>query len=283
MDPNAPTETTPATPPGETPPAASPSLVNADGTFVENWHTTLDPSYAGNETLAGIKDVAGLAKMTVNAQSLVGKRGVPLPADPTDTAGWDAFYKAAGWPETAEAYPEIVPAEMPKGMSPDPELDTQWRQWCHDAHLTPAQMKVMTERVQAFNVSSHNLTEQGKAAEMETATTALKNQWQGKYEANVQLANTAAAAFADEAELAHFKEAGYLDDPAFLAVMHKIGGAISPDRLHAKSDGGIDASGIQSQIDEIMASDVYMKETGARHNAATARVMQLRNQLHAAG
>jgi len=26
-----------------------------------------------------------------------------------------------------------------------------------------------------------------------------------------------------------------------------------------------------------------MKETGARHNAATARVMQLRNQLHAAG
>ena len=62
-------------------------------------------------------------------------------------------------------------------------------------------------------------------------------------------------------------------------MMHKVGAAVSPDRLHARSDGGIDTGSIQRQIDDLMRSDAYNKEQGATHDRCLEEIMRLRNQL----
>lgn len=266
-------------------PNAPTGFVGADGALAEGWlnHEKIPADLRANKTLATIKDVPSLAAQVVNLEKVLGSKRAVIPTGPEDKTNLDTYYRYVGWPETPEGYPDVKAAELPQGMAADPELTKSWRQWCHEARLTPSQMEFLTRKTIEWNINSHNLSADDRAKALREAKTNLQSKWQAKYNLNVQLAETAAAAFADEAELAHAKEAGWLEDPVFLSIMHKVGGAVSPDRLNARSDGGIAKGSIQRRIDDLMHSDAYLKETGARHDRIVEEIMQLRNQLHAAG
>ncbi len=265
-----------ATPQNENP------WVNPDGTFVEGFRDRLGESLRHDKTIAGLRDLPGALEMLVAGQKLIGEKRAVIPAGPDDKEHLDQYFRLVGWPEGPDGYPEVK-ADLPEGMQDDPELVQQWRQWCHEARLTPAQMQYLTAKTLEWNVNNHNLQAQDRRQTLEKATASLKSRWQNKYNINVQFANTAAAAFADEAELAHLKESGYLEDPVFLSIMHKIGQAVSPDRLNARSDGGIDKGSIRRQIDDLMHSEAYQDPKNPRNKSVTDQVAALFSQLQAAG
>lgn len=260
-----------ATPPGLAAPAtAAPVTISLDG---------LDADLKGNKTVAGLagKPVGEVLRMLVNAESLIGKKGVVLPQGPEDKAGLAAFRKAIGVPESPDKYPAPKLAE---GVEPDEAVDGQLRQWGIDLGWTPEQYQGLVERLVAHNAAEAQTRANEMAQKLEEAKAAQMTAWGGKYAANVQLANNAAAAFADEKDLAELKELGLLEHPTFLRVMKNAGEAISPDRLHVNRQGQTDLAGIDSQVDQVMQSKAYMDPRDPGHEAATQRVAQLLNQKH---
>jgi len=272
----------------DSPPAVA-TVVNADGSFADGWieRAGIDADLKTNKTVVGCKSLGQMARMLVNAESLVGRKGSIIPTDPADTKTADAYFRAVGWPESPEGYPAIEPpADLPEGLEMKPEMFKVFREWSHKARLTASQMKSLAGDILAWNVAQHNAAEGERAQAAEQAKADMRTAWQGKYEQNVQLANTALAAFVDEKDLAEIRQRGMLEDPVFLRLMHKVGEAVSPDRLHARTDGSADGAAIQRQIDDLMTSEAYLnggqhgRPKDPRHDAVTQQVMQLRNQLH---
>ena len=267
-----------ASPAGSAAPAvvANP-FVNADGSLAANWFSGpgMDASLKESKTLPNVKTFSDLALMFHNQEKVLGKKGQIVPTDPSDKATIDAYYKAVGWPDKPEEYPAPT---MPAGMQVNPELDKTLRSWAHELHMTADQYKGLAERIAQANVAERNNAEADQARAAETARNQMRTAWGSKYEYNVQLANTAAAAFADENELAHAKEAGWLGDPVFLSIMQKVGSAVSPDRLHANSAGQTDTTALEQKIGELERSDAYRKSEHPQHDAVTQQVLNLRQQ-----
>ncbi len=268
--------------------ADGPAVLNADGSFADGWieRAGIDADLRGNKSLAGCKSLGQMARMLVNAESLIGRKGSIIPTDPADTKTTDAYFRAVGWPESPEGYPAIEPpADLPEGLQMDPEMFKAFAGWAHKARLTGSQMKSLAADILGWNIAEHNAAEGERARAREEAKAGMRTAWQGKYDHNVQLANTALAAFVDEKDLAEIKGRGLLDDPVFLRLMHKVGEAVSPDRLHARTDGAADGAAIQRQIEDLMTSEAYLnggqngRPKDPRHDAVTQQVLQLRNQL----
>ncbi len=268
-------------------------LAGPDGALAENWqqHEKIPPEHRTNKALAGIKDVGSLVAWGCNLEKVLGKKRAIIPESDQDTAGVDAYFRTVGWPEKPEDYPAAAVAPLPntpKEMLPQTDdqkkaaqaVEASWRTICHKAHLTAGQFAALTHAIQEQNVADFNAEQQDKAQAMETAQAALRTKWQARYDPNVQLANTAAAAFADAPLLARLQAKGFLEDPDFLEYSVNVGQAVSPDRLHARSDGSPDAGGIQAKIEELETSQAYRKSEHPRHDAVTNEVLRLREQLH---
>jgi hypothetical protein len=264
-------------------PAAAAAFVNADGTFAEGWlqHEKIDPALRKNKTLSGVKSVPEMAAMLVNAETLIGKKRLVQPESDQDTAALDALYHNVGWPEAPEKYPAFTP---PAGVQVDPEMDKTLRQWCHALRATPAQYLGLAQQLAQFNLTEAKNQAAAAAQAQEQAVTAQKNEWGGRYDYNVQLANTAAAAFTAAApqRLERMQAKGYLADPDFLAFCKEVGEAVAPDRLHIDSGGRPDKVGIQQQIEALETSEAYRTPGHAQHESTTNQVLQLRAQLLAA-
>ena len=264
----------PVTPETPVTPAAPPvaPMISLDG---------LDADLKANKTIAGLhgKPIGEALRMLANAESLVGKKGVVLPTGPEDKAGLAAYRRAIGVPESPEKYPA---PQLPAGFEADEAMDKQLRAWGVEMGWTPEQYRGLVERIAQWNVSESQNASAAKAAQLAEDKAKLQTAWGGKYAYNVQVANTAAAAFADEKELAELKSLGVLENPAFLRLMHTVGEAVSPDRLHLRPDGGADVVGMQRQIEDLMNSDAYKNQTGAPHDAVLEQILQLRERLTAA-
>lgn len=277
------TNTTQQQPAPDTSGQTSSGYVQPDGTLSPKW-LEAEPfaDVRDLKSLTEIENVPGLAQKIFNLEKALGKKRAILPEGPDDKEGLDALSRQLGWPESPEGYPEVK-ADLPEGMEANPEVEKAWRQWAHEARLTPQQMEYLTRKTIEWNVNAHNLAAGEKAQAMAEATAELKNRWQSKFDSNCQLAQTAAAAFADQSEMEHFKRAGYLEDPKFLSLMQKVGEAISPDRLNARSDGRTNAASIERRLRDLQSSKDWLEGTGPRHDAIHDEIMQLREQLSNAG
>jgi hypothetical protein len=264
--------------PTPVPTPISPSFVSADGTLSEGWqkHEKIDADIRTDKTLGGIKSVPEMARQLVNAEKLIGKKRLVLPEGEQDVPAMDALARAVGWPESPDKYPAIVP---PAGVTVNPEMDKMLRQWSHALRFTPGQFAGLAQRIAELNVSQVANETAAAAKVQETAVNAQKTAWGDRYGYNIQLANTAAAAFAGQERLLRLQQKGYLADPDFLAFCKEVGEAVSPDRLHVSAGGTPDKGGIQRQISELETSDAYRKSAHPRHSAVTAQVLQLREQL----
>ncbi len=254
---------------GPTPETTGPMTIRLD---------SLPEDLRVNKTVSGLagQPIDKALRMLVAAEGLIGKRGVPLPAGPEDKAGLEAFRKAIGVPASPDLYPAPT---LPPGLQTDPQIDRQLRAWAHKFGWTPDQYKGFAEELAAWNVATHKQQAAEQEAARERAKAALRTELGPAYDAEVQLANTAAAAFADEAELSALREAGYLEDPTFLKLMAKVGRAISPDRLHGNRQGQPSASTLEAQILEKMQSEAYRTQRGPAHDRVLEEILQLRKQL----
>ena len=103
------------------------SLVSADGSLVDGWHSQAPEGYEDlreDKSLSTIKNVFALGRSYVHVRKQVPMDKMPRPNENWGDADWEDFHKAGGRPDTAADYglkrdegipEEIMPQEMLDG------------------------------------------------------------------------------------------------------------------------------------------------------------------------
>lgn len=216
MDAPAPADNAPpvATPPAD---AAPPPA---------DWRASLPAEIRDAPGLAKFNDPAALAKSYIEAEKLIGRKGVPIPGENATPEEQAAFRAALGVPETPDAYelkaPEGVPAEVW-----DADNAKAFAAEAHKLGLTPAQAQGLAAW-QAARVAEL-VGKAGLEPDGRTFEEVLQAEWGQQFDAKMDLAKRAVKEFgADEATLAAFEaKAG---GAAMVRMFAAIGEKMAEDR-----------------------------------------------------
>jgi hypothetical protein len=212
--------------PPATPPAAPPA----------SWRDQLPDDIKSAPTLSKFETIEGMAKSYVNLERMLGADKVVIPKD-GDTEGWNSFYKAAGKPETPDAYGFKQPETIPEGMQYDAELDTKLAGIMHKGNLNKQQAAVVREELLSLVASgatanleaakAHSATQQQAIIQAETA---LKAEWGQAYEQRGKVAGAAINKFLSAETIAAMDAAGLANNPAIVKDMYNLGVKLAGER-----------------------------------------------------
>lgn len=234
---------------GGTPPPAAGDL--------PEWRAGLPPELRDAPGLAKFKDVAALAKGHIEAESLIGRKGLVVPKADDPPAVHAAYRQALGIPEKPDGY-EIKVEGAPETVW-NPDTGKVLANWAHELGLTPAQAQGLAERyaklggdgIGAERVEHERRNEEGAAA--------LRNEWGAAYAAKVDYANRAVTEFGGEALLTALRASGLASDPAVVKAFAAIGERIGEDRPAGigtgRSAGVMTPADAAAELKRIMAQD----------------------------
>lgn len=210
--------------PGDGPPAggATPSA------------TTADPSAA--PAGQGANPPGGAATQQTQTTA-------PAWHDSIADEGLKAFIQGKGFKDAAEAAKALqdlegktaTPASADEYQLPVPDgqdkaFSGEAAKWMHEVGIPVAQARALAERWNAYQASQAQAMETARQQQGEADVQALKKEWGGQYDANVELAKRAVRTFgADEQTLE--KISGALGDGETLRFFHRIGAHLGEGTL----------------------------------------------------
>lgn len=210
----------------------------AGGAETPGWISALPDEYKGNEYIKGFEKPGDFVKAHMDLKTehdalkpkLDGAIFKPgKDATPEETA---AYHKALGVPEKSDGY------EFPKteGVDQDDAMTAWARETFHKAGITaeqaPAMVKAWDELMQNTVKAQDEAEKQG----IETAETALKEEWKADYDKNIEETKRGYQAF--EKTVPGFAEFLAMDTkagltvgnhPMMLKAFHAIGKAVGDD------------------------------------------------------
>lgn len=255
-----------------------PSIVDAEGKFSEGWRDSLPDDIKNEVCLGTVSDVPSMAKQFVHAQRMIGKDKIAAPNENSSEAEWDAFYVAAGRPDTPGDYNIIKPDDFPEELF-SAELATQAQGIFHKLGIS----KKQAEGLVAFNNAAALAALQSKQIADEQAIKEVENglnvEWGNAKEQKMHFGNLAVKEGTEGNE--EFKErlaAKFGNDPDYIRLMANLGskfvehGAVKVPMVPTPSD-------VDNEIGDIMHSPAYLGGLGistAEHNAAVQKAYNLR-------
>lgn len=203
-------------------------------------------SYVGLEKLLGA-DKAG--------------RGVVIPKDETDEAGWNQVFGKLGRPDKPDGY------KVPDSLKEDPlvgDFNTEAHKLGLSAKQYDGVMKFVNDRVAARATSD----EAAQTAAFEKAQLELKREWGNAHDGNMELARRAVRQFGVSEETLAKMEAG-MGPAGLLRLFHQIGSKLGED---SAGTTGSTAGGALSP------SAAKQKQTEMWNDSATQAI--LRDKMH---
>jgi hypothetical protein len=208
----------PNEPQNEAPPVA---LVNADGTFAENWKESLPEDVRAEACLDTVTDFPNAMKQLVHHKKMTGADKVVVPTDKSDPEVWDSFHKAAGRPDTADDYKVEVAEGLGDLFSDERMADA--RKIAHELGVSQKQfeayMKHEMESATRLLAEQEQLDEQQKL----NAKEELKKRFGGAYDERMHVANRLVSEIMPEGEkrMAFLEKFG--NDPDFIEFVSNAG------------------------------------------------------------
>ncbi|MDQ0392183.1 hypothetical protein [Labrys monachus] len=144
----------------------------------------------------------------------VSSRAVAPPPEDAPREQWDAFYARIGRPQQADGYEFKLPDGLPETMPYDGESAARYKQWSHEAGLSPRQAQTLHDafvRDQAQRYADHaaTLVRRGERAHGELIR-AWGDTKSAAYAQNVGFANRFIERNGGDALLRELKESGLL-------------------------------------------------------------------------
>ena len=107
-----------------------------------DWKAALPDDLREHPSIAGMQDVASLAKSMVHAQSMVGADKIAVPGKWADDEDWSQVYDKLGRPASAEEYG--LKFEVPDGEA-DPALTGWFAETAHKIGLNTKQAQQLAD------------------------------------------------------------------------------------------------------------------------------------------
>jgi hypothetical protein len=199
-----------------------------------DWRATLPPEIRDAPSVTKFQDVGALAKSYIEAEKLIGRKGVIVPSENATAEEQAAFRAALGVPESADAYGLKAPEGVPEGVWSEDNAKA-FAAAAHKLGLTPAQAQGIAAW-QAARVAEMAASA-GLEADGRTWEDTLKTEWGAQFDAKLDLAKRAVREFgADAATLEAFEaKAG---GAALMRMFARIGEKVAEDKP-AGMGGGV--------------------------------------------
>lgn len=206
--------------------------IKEDGTFVADWHKHLPPDVQpeAEQMKLGerVRSVTDLARFTINAQRLVGKKGVFIPNEKSPPEEVAEYRKALGIPDSTEGY-QIKPEKLPDGMSWDDNDAKQFVEIAHRNHIPPRAMKELVNAHVARQAELGKRMQQAQINVLQSKHDAgmadLKASWGRDFDNNIIAVKQAAIATGTSLE-----SPGFID-PAMAKMVLRLKSMISDDKF----------------------------------------------------
>ena len=231
----------------QTPPAVAAATSSAapatssDAATTDKWREAIPAEIRTNPCFANVKDVSDLATQFANAQKLIGVEKAPIPKADSPKEVWDAFYKAAGRPDTVEGYGEI---KLPDGISivDKPALDS-FTKSVFDKGLSKQQYDAVVGSYLEFVQKSGKAQEASVSSTIATGMKSLSSEWGSKFTEQMQVANDAFDSLADpELKSLFEKDKVLANNPSVIKLFAKLGTAMKEDTLRGGSSASVSLS-----------------------------------------
>lgn len=247
-----------------------------------SWRDALPADLRDHAALKSHADVVSLAKEHVNAQQLIGRKGVILPGENAKPEDWDKVYDALGRPKDPQGYgikrPDAVPEDRWDGKRAD-----WWAGVAHKAGLTPAQEKAIREAT--FAADGEGAAARAAAVKQagEQLDQKLRGEWGAAYDANMKTVEAGLGFMGlDDQTLIGLRGLGLGE--SMIRALHKIGSSLGDSQLKgsgAGQGGGMTPEQIKAEQKAIRANPAYFARDHAEHKTLVARMDELA-QLEAA-
>jgi hypothetical protein len=197
--------------------AAAGNVVGGEAAANANWFDGFqDADLKGYVQNKGWKDPTELAVGYRNLEKLLGSEKVPLPKGAEDKEGWSRVYDALGRPKSADDYKLPVP----DGSSPDFAKAAAGK--FHELGLSASQAQALTEWYNGQAAEASTGMQQQSAQKSEADLAALRGEWGGAFNENVELGRRAAREFGLDADKLNAME-GAFGTGEMLKFMARIG------------------------------------------------------------
>lgn len=241
-----------------------------------SWYSTLDENLAKEPSVAKFKDkgVGDIVKSYVEAQKLIGKKGI-IPPNEKDEADVNRFYKELGRPDSPDQYKGdvTIPDDMKQYINGDNVKAFQ--QMAHKYGLNQKQYESLLKEWTGKQVADIKGLQTRMEAERVQLENGLRTDWGAAYDAKVKLAKDAMAQIGGmDAEVVEKLS----KNPEQVRVWANVGEKISNDSL-ARGKGHMPMTPAQAQeeINNILRDeDKVLYNQGHREHAARLdRLQQL--------
>ena len=257
------------------------SLVSADGSLVDGWHSQAPEGYEDlreDKSLSTIKNVFALGRSYVHVRKQVPMDKMPCPNENWGDADWEDFHKAGGRPDTAADYGLKRDEGIPEEIMPQEMLDGK-----QELLFKHGASKKLVEALNSYdNEQMLKLIQQDADKETERNTQlwdSLHSEWGRAYDQKVARGTKAIERGTGGDEGFYERVLGEVNKSAdLIKLMANIEDGFSEhdpvaiQRIDTPSD-------IQSQITELMADPRYNSRDKAVRQPLISKIMRLREQM----
>ncbi len=243
-----------------------------------------------NPTLQKFESTEDLAKSYINLQSVLGRDKITIPDADAPEEQWSEVYNRLGRPETADSY-DFSEIQLPEGVERQEQIDNSFKEVAHKLGFNPMQATALYEwsnQMAAQAVANEaSALEDMKHENMQS----LQNEWGKDFQYNLNKANNAMKAFADESVMQVLEQTGLNYHPGIIKMMHQIGASLDEDTTRYLNNEGdpsaqydMSAADAQKELTELMSKgSPYWKPNAPGHVAAKQRVEMLNKIVHGVG
>lgn len=242
---------------------------HATGSWLDTIEDTELKGYVQNK---GWKDPRELADGYRNLEKLLGGEKLPLPKGEDDAEGWSRVYDSLGRPQAPDAY------KIPTMGDGQDQFVKDVQSKFHELGLSEKQGNALAEWYHGVQKGMVDQTLAGSAQKAEADLSALKQEWGGAYDENIELGRRAAREYGmDESKLTKIEQA--LGTGEMLKLFAQIGRSQGEASFN-KGDGGSGNFGMtpaqaQARISELKADKGWTQKYVAGDADARAEFARL--------
>lgn len=226
------------------------------------------------------KTIGEAFKGGAEVEKLVGAKGVIIPGEKATPEEWDRFHNSLGRPEKPEGY-KLSPIEnLHPELKITPEVEGGFKALAHKHGLTGKQADGLYKEY--FGMVSQSLTKRDEKsmADKHTAETALRTEWGGDYDANLNKSKRLIEKFGGANAREAFGELG--NNPIVLKTIASIAKQFSEDGfIKGENVTNSEKTDAQRKINEINLNKQHpFWVQGPGHTEAVQEMKRLMSTVH---
>lgn len=234
----------------------------------EPWFNQLDEEYRTNPNVQKYGSMNELAKGLINAQAVIGKKGIIRPGEDATPEEMGSYFDSLGRPTEASAY-EYTPIEGAPDV--DPEAMSNFQNWAHGKGISQDHYQDLIEYQLQDQQNSIAQLEQERTDEVGQTRMSIYDEM-GEIEGNAMIRDADAAGKALGLNDV-FVEAGIANNENVIRALAKAAKSLGSSSM--VGEHGVGSLDFEGQVKELQSNPAYKDKMHPEYRATQDKVNAL--------